>query len=83
MGLDTVELAMAFEEEFAVDIPDAEAARMVTPRHVTDYVLQHSPQTLNREEIVARVREITLEQLGLSPSSYDEDKGFVEDFGAD
>jgi len=83
MGLDTVELAMAFEEEFEVDIPDAEAAHMVTPRIVIDYMLQHSPQALSRDEIAARVREIILHQLGLAALSYDEDKRFIEDFGAD
>ncbi len=36
MGLDTVELVMAFEEEFEVDIPDADAAHMLTPRLVID-----------------------------------------------
>ena len=39
MGLDTVELLMAFEEEFGMAIPDADASELTTPRQVTDYVM--------------------------------------------
>jgi len=37
VALDSVELVMAFEEKFAITIPDEEAERMVTPRNVIDY----------------------------------------------
>ena len=40
MGLDGVELVMTFEEDFSVDIPDAVAAEMMTPRHVIDFLFQ-------------------------------------------
>jgi acyl carrier protein len=39
MGLDTVELVMAWEEEFGVPIPDAAAATMATPRDVIDWLV--------------------------------------------
>ena len=38
MGLDTVELVMAFEEAFELEIPNAEAERMRTVRDVVDYI---------------------------------------------
>jgi hypothetical protein len=38
MGLDSVELVMAFEEAFGIDIPDAVASEMITPRQTIDYV---------------------------------------------
>lgn len=46
MGLDGVELVMAVEEEFGVQISDADAAGMMTPRHVIDHIarLLHSGQ---------------------------------------
>ncbi|MCE9612134.1 MAG: hypothetical protein K8R23_18200 [Chthoniobacter sp.] len=40
MGLDGVELVMAFEESFGLEITDAEASAMSTPRAVIDYVCQ-------------------------------------------
>jgi hypothetical protein len=38
MGLDGVELVMAFEEAFGVAIPDEVASEMITPRQTIDYV---------------------------------------------
>lgn len=39
MGLDGVELVMAVEEAFDIQIEDAAAAKLLTPRLLTDYVL--------------------------------------------
>ncbi|MCH6568021.1 MAG: acyl carrier protein [Nitrospinae bacterium] len=39
-SLDTVELIMAFEEEFDVEIPDEEAEKIVTVKDAIDYVKQ-------------------------------------------
>ena len=99
MGLDTVELVMAFEEDFHVLIPDEVAATLLTPRHVIDFVFQKrgtpgdllpSPGTsstpdegLTRKQIAERVKRIIMNQLGLPPEAYGEDKRFIEDFGAD
>ncbi len=40
MGLDTVELFMAIEEEFGLHFNDADAADCTTPRHVADYLFK-------------------------------------------
>jgi len=40
-SLDTVELVMALEEEFGIEIPDEEAEKIVTVKHATDYILEH------------------------------------------
>ena len=41
-SLDTVELVMAFEEEFGVEIPDDAAEKIVTVEDATDYIEQHA-----------------------------------------
>ena len=37
-SLDTVELVMAFEEEFGVEIPDDAAEKIVTVKNAIDYI---------------------------------------------
>ncbi len=37
-SLDTVELVIAFEEAFSIDIPDADVARIATVRDAIEYV---------------------------------------------
>ena len=38
MGLDSVELVMAVEEEFGISISDADAQKMLTPKEVINFV---------------------------------------------
>ena len=40
-SLDTVELVMAFEEEFGVDIPDEKAEKIITVQDAVDYIEQN------------------------------------------
>jgi acyl carrier protein len=40
-SLDTVELVMAFEEEFGVDIPDEDAEQMRTVGDAIKYLTEH------------------------------------------
>ena len=40
--LDTVELVMAFEEEFGCEIPDDAAEKILTVKDAVDYVQKHS-----------------------------------------
>lgn len=40
-SLDTVELVMALEDEFDLDIPDEEAEKLTTVGKAMDYVLEH------------------------------------------
>ncbi len=40
-SLDTVELVMALEEEFELEIPDEEAEKITTIQEAIDYILAH------------------------------------------
>jgi acyl carrier protein len=43
-SLDTVELVMAFEEEFGVDIPDEDAEQMRTVGDAINYLKEHAEE---------------------------------------
>ncbi len=40
-SLDTVELVMALEEEFDIEIPDEDAEKIVTVANATNYIDKH------------------------------------------
>ena len=40
-SLDIVELVMAIEEEFDIEIPDSDAEKVVTVGDVVDYIKEH------------------------------------------
>jgi len=97
MGLDSVELVMALEEEFGVRIPDSEAEQMLTPRRVIDWMYAQQEQgalfsvpgrkppsgfrCFTREQIAERVREVVREQLGIE--EFSDDDRFIEDLRMD
>ena len=41
-SLDTVELVMALEEEFGIEIPDEEAEKITKVKEAIDYIEKHS-----------------------------------------
>lgn len=41
-SLDTVELVMAFEEEFDIEIPDEDAEKIMTVENAIEYIQKHS-----------------------------------------
>ncbi|MBX9578091.1 MAG: acyl carrier protein [Chthoniobacterales bacterium] len=41
-SLDTVELVMAFEEEFGVEVPDEDAEKLLKVGDVVKYIEEHS-----------------------------------------
>ena len=44
-SLDTVELVMALEDEFSLDIPDEEAEKLTTVGKAMDYILTAKPKS--------------------------------------
>jgi acyl carrier protein len=86
MGLDTVELVMAFEEEFEIDIPDAVAENMVSVGEVVDYVsaeLVRRGEAIDSLKIFLRVRKRTVDILGGDPNRITRSSRFIDDLGAD
>lgn len=82
MGLDTVELVMAFEERFGINISDEGASELSTPRKVTDYVMSKVKGSgMNREEVAAIVRQVIEKQTGVY--DFHEDSHFVYDMNLD
>lgn len=41
-SLDTVELVMAFEEEFGIEIPDEEAEKILTVQQAVNYIKERA-----------------------------------------
>ncbi len=41
-SLDTVELVMALEEEFGIEIPDEDAEKIATVKDAVDYIKSHT-----------------------------------------
>jgi hypothetical protein len=78
MGLDVIELFMAFEEEFDISIPDADASELTTPRKVTDYVAARvASRGMTREQVAARVRQVIERQT--ATYDFSDDDHFVHD----
>jgi len=84
MGLDSVELVMEFEDEFEIDIPDRDAAKMQTVGDVTEYVtarLAAEGRPMARSEVFERVCVITCEQCGTTRDRLTELSSFILDLG--
>jgi hypothetical protein len=69
LGLEIVELVMAVEESFDIEVPDAEAQEIVTPRQLVDYLaarlsLDSTPACLSQRAFYRLRRAIR--QLGPS-----------------
>jgi hypothetical protein len=71
MGLDAVELVMAWEDAFGIDIPDAAAAVMYTPNHAIDYIAlrlgARRAGPCRTRSTFLRVRDALAAELGLPP----------------
>ena len=86
MGLDLVELVLAFEDSFRLEIPDGIAEKLVTPGDVIAFIesqIRQRPGDPIRPLVAEIVRLLTTRHLGVKPKNYREDARFVQDFGAD
>ncbi|MDT4955712.1 MAG: Acyl-carrier [Acidobacteriota bacterium] len=82
MGLDTVELVMAFEEKLGVSIPDEDAPQLTTPRKVIDYIVNKvGSRGMTREQVAVIVRQVIEDRTAIYDFSDDDD--FVNDMNLD
>ena len=86
MGLDTVELVIAIEEEFNLQISDADAEKLGLLGDLHDYVvraLKQRGETLDETEVWERLKKIVVAQLGVRPERVTKSAHIVNDLGAD
>ncbi len=68
MGLASVELIMAIEDEFGVEFPETNAEKFAIVGNLHDFILlslKRRGETPDEEEVWERVRAIVVEQLGV------------------
>ena len=86
MGLDTLELVIAIEEEFNLQISDADAERLGLLGDLHDYVvraLKQRGETPDETEVWERLKKIVVAQLGVRPERVTKSAHIVNDLGAD
>ncbi len=84
MGLESVEMVMAFEAEFEIRIPEKDSEQMLTPRLTADGIvklLRIENRHIEREKIEESIRRITIEVLCIDDGIYDLDANYVKDLG--
>jgi hypothetical protein len=68
MGLDTVELVMIIEEEFGIEIPNADAPKLMVLGDTHDYVvraLRQRGDTTDEAQVWERLSAVVVKQLGV------------------
>jgi len=88
MGLESVELVMAWEEHFGIKVPNERAATWETPRlailGIAELIrLQPTARKWTPEQIERDVCEIIVEQIGIKRSEFTLDSYFIRDMGID
>jgi len=87
MGLDTVELIMKVEEQFGIEIPNPEAAKLETVGLLHGYIVEELSRlgrfNGDRDGVYAQLRDLICDQLGVEPEEVMPSARFVDDLGAD
>ncbi len=86
MGLDTVELVMAIEEQFAIEIPNVDASNLVIIGDLYDYVLRALRQrgeSPDDAQVWKRFRAVVVRQLGVRPEQVVRSAHIVKDLKID
>lgn len=87
MGLDTVELVLAVEEVFQIDIPDDIAASITTVGGLHEFVVAElirlKRPNVHRDIVYDLLKNIICMQLGVKPEEVIPTARFVQDLRAD
>ena len=89
MGLDSVELVMAFEAEFGIEFSDAEAEQIVTVGDAHYGILRQlykrvqDPDTIDTDDVWERVQRIIQEHIGVDLKKITPEARFIDDLGVD
>jgi acyl carrier protein len=87
MGLDTVELVFAIEKRFCIEIPDREAAKMVTVGMLHTWVVGELRRLerprIDPDTLFLELQSLICEQLGVNPDVVVAETRFVDNLGAD
>jgi acyl carrier protein len=87
MGLDTVELVLAVEDVFGIEIPNESAEKLVTVGALHEFVVAElirlDRPNINRDIAYDLLRNVICMQLGLNPEQVIPSARFVQDLHAD
>jgi len=86
MGLDTVELVMAIEEEFGIEIPNTDAMNLAVLGDMHDYIIQALRQrgdNPDEGQVWERLSVVVVKQLGVRPKDVTRTAHIVYDLRAD
>jgi acyl carrier protein len=87
MGMDTVELVMAVEAIFEIDIPDEQAEQLETVGKLHQFVvaelIRRGRAEINPAMVFDQLRTIICRQLGVKPVQVVPEAHFIHDLGAD
>lgn len=88
MGLDTVELVICIEKEFAIHIADQDAAQIFTVGQLCAYIelcqfTVHGFAAATQDSIHRRVVQILVGQFGIPAKKISRSARFIDDLGLD
>ena len=86
MGLDSVELIMAIEDEFGVTIPTENAPQLAILGDMHAFIickLQQQGRNPDESEVWERLQTVVVQQLGVRPEEVTSEANLFTDLGAD